>query len=71
MNKDFHLILDTAKLLNVLMPATMASFGVNSMEWTYNPDADFSAVIRRMEEFAQISATPRELPLAKTNFASK
>lgn len=71
MNKDFHLILDTAKLLNVLMPATMASFGVNSMEWTYNPDADFSAVIHRMEEFAQISETPRELPLANTNSASK
>ncbi len=54
MNKDFRLILEKAKLLNVLMPATMAAFGVNSMEWMDSPEADFSAVIRRMEKLAHI-----------------
>jgi 3-hydroxyisobutyrate dehydrogenase-like beta-hydroxyacid dehydrogenase len=54
MNKDFHLILEKAKSLNVSMPATNAAFGINSMEWTANPDADFSAVVRRMEELAQV-----------------
>jgi len=55
MNKDFHLILETAKLLNVLMPATVAAFGVNCMELVDNPEADFSAVIRRMELLAHVS----------------
>jgi 3-hydroxyisobutyrate dehydrogenase-like beta-hydroxyacid dehydrogenase len=55
MNKDFRLILEKAKKLNVLMPATMAAFGVNAMELSDNPDADFSAVIRKMEELAQVS----------------
>jgi 3-hydroxyisobutyrate dehydrogenase-like beta-hydroxyacid dehydrogenase len=54
MNKDFRLILQKAKSLNVQMPATIAAFGVNSMEWTDHPDADFSAVIRRMEQLAHI-----------------
>jgi 3-hydroxyisobutyrate dehydrogenase-like beta-hydroxyacid dehydrogenase len=54
MNKDFRLILEKAKLLNVQMPATIAAFRVNSMEWTDHPDADFSAVIRRMEELAEV-----------------
>jgi 3-hydroxyisobutyrate dehydrogenase-like beta-hydroxyacid dehydrogenase len=57
MNKDFRLILEKAKLLNVPMPATIAAFGVNSMEWTDHPDADFSAVIRRMEELAHVKAS--------------
>jgi 3-hydroxyisobutyrate dehydrogenase-like beta-hydroxyacid dehydrogenase len=54
MNKDFRLILEKAKSLNVQMPATIAAFRVNSMEWTDHPDADFSAVIRRMEELAEV-----------------
>jgi 3-hydroxyisobutyrate dehydrogenase-like beta-hydroxyacid dehydrogenase len=57
MNKDFRLILEKAKLLNVQMPATIAAFRVNSMEWTDHPDADFSAVIRRMEELAHVEAS--------------
>jgi 3-hydroxyisobutyrate dehydrogenase-like beta-hydroxyacid dehydrogenase len=54
MNKDFRLILEKAKMLNVQMPATIAAFRVNSMEWADHPDADFSAVIRRMEELADL-----------------
>jgi 3-hydroxyisobutyrate dehydrogenase-like beta-hydroxyacid dehydrogenase len=57
MNKDFHLILETAKSLNVQMPATTAACRVNSMELADNPDADFSAVIRRMEELARLKAS--------------
>lgn len=57
MNKDFRLILEKAKLLNVQMPATIAAFRVNSMEWADHPDADFSAVIRRMEELADLKAS--------------
>jgi 3-hydroxyisobutyrate dehydrogenase-like beta-hydroxyacid dehydrogenase len=53
MHKDFGLILQTAKSLNVQMPATIAAFRVNSMEWAENPGADFSAVIRRMEELSE------------------
>jgi 3-hydroxyisobutyrate dehydrogenase-like beta-hydroxyacid dehydrogenase len=54
MNKDFRLILETAKSRDVQMPATLAAFRTNSMEWADNPDADFSAVIRRMEELANV-----------------
>lgn len=54
MNKDFQLILETARLLNILMPATLASFGVNAMEMTDDPETDFSAVIRHMEILAQL-----------------
>jgi 3-hydroxyisobutyrate dehydrogenase-like beta-hydroxyacid dehydrogenase len=57
MNKDFRLILEKAKLLDVQMPATIAAFRVNSMEWADHPDADFSAVIRRMEELAHVKAS--------------
>jgi 3-hydroxyisobutyrate dehydrogenase-like beta-hydroxyacid dehydrogenase len=57
MNKDFRLILGKAKSLNVPMPATIAAFHLNSMEWAENPDADFSAVIRRMEELAHVEAS--------------
>lgn len=57
MNKDFRLILEKAKSLNVPMPATTAAFGVNSMEWSDNPEADFSAVVRRMEELAHVRAS--------------
>jgi 3-hydroxyisobutyrate dehydrogenase-like beta-hydroxyacid dehydrogenase len=57
MNKDFRLILETATSPNVQMPATIAAFRVNSMEWADHPDADFSAVIRRMEELAHVKAS--------------
>jgi hypothetical protein len=39
------------------MPATTAAFRVNSMEWADNPEADFSAVVRRMEELAHVRAS--------------
>jgi 3-hydroxyisobutyrate dehydrogenase-like beta-hydroxyacid dehydrogenase len=57
MNKDFRLILETAKLRDVQMPATVEAFRVNSMEWADHPTADFSAVIRRMEELAHVKAS--------------
>jgi 3-hydroxyisobutyrate dehydrogenase-like beta-hydroxyacid dehydrogenase len=57
MNKDFHLILETAKLLNVEMPSTKAAFRINSLESADNPNADFSVVIRRMEELAHVKAS--------------
>ena len=37
--------------------ATIAAFRVNSTECAENPDADFSAVIRRMEELAQVKVS--------------
>jgi 3-hydroxyisobutyrate dehydrogenase/glyoxylate/succinic semialdehyde reductase len=49
MNKDFHLILQTAKLLNLVLPATAAAFEVNSAALRQDPGADFSFVIRQME----------------------
>jgi 3-hydroxyisobutyrate dehydrogenase-like beta-hydroxyacid dehydrogenase len=49
MNKDFHLILQTAKLLNLVLPATAAAFEVNSAALRQDPGADFSSVIRQME----------------------
>lgn len=66
MHKDFQLILEMAKLLNVLMPATTAAFGINSMELVDHPEADFSAVIRRMELLAHAGALAdsRETPTA-------
>jgi 3-hydroxyisobutyrate dehydrogenase len=72
MNKDFRLILEKAKSVNVLMPATTAAFTVNSIESMDNPDADFSTVIRRMEELAQLqSASGRvdKTPMADSDAA--
>lgn len=57
MNKDFHLILEKAKSLNVPMPATMAAYNVNSMESGDNPEQDFSAVIRRIEQLAHAGSS--------------
>jgi 3-hydroxyisobutyrate dehydrogenase-like beta-hydroxyacid dehydrogenase len=56
MNKDFQLILKAAQQEHVSMPATEAAFRVNSDELTNNDEEDFSAVLRRMEEVAGISA---------------
>jgi hypothetical protein len=38
------------------MPATASASHINSMELAESPDADFSAVIRRMEELAKVRA---------------
>jgi 3-hydroxyisobutyrate dehydrogenase-like beta-hydroxyacid dehydrogenase len=54
MNKDFQLILDAAAEGRVFMPVTEAAFYVNSDELERNAEQDFSAVLRRMEEFAGI-----------------
>ena len=56
MNKDFQLILDAAAQEHVPMPATEAAFRVNADELTNGDDEDFSAVVRRMEEAADVAA---------------
>ncbi len=50
MNKDFQLILATAKSSNLVLPVTVAAFEVNSAAMKEDPDADFSSVIRQMEK---------------------
>jgi 3-hydroxyisobutyrate dehydrogenase-like beta-hydroxyacid dehydrogenase len=57
MNKDFQLILKAAKQGHVSMPATEAAFRVNSDELATHNEEDFSAVLRRMEEVAGITAS--------------
>jgi 3-hydroxyisobutyrate dehydrogenase-like beta-hydroxyacid dehydrogenase len=56
MNKDFQLILKAAGQGHLPMPATEAAFRVNSDELAHNDEEDFSAVLRRMEEVAGITA---------------
>jgi len=56
MHKDFQLILKAAAQQHLPMPATEAAFRVNSDELAHNDEADFSAVLRRMEEVAGITA---------------
>jgi glyoxylate/succinic semialdehyde reductase len=50
MNKDFRLILQLAGEVHALMPATAASFQVNSQAMAAHADQDFSAVIKVMEQ---------------------
>jgi 3-hydroxyisobutyrate dehydrogenase len=59
MNKDFQLILNEAAQEHINMPATEAAFRVNSMELAQNGEADFSAVVRQMEEVAGMAAHSR------------
>jgi len=54
MNKDFHLILETAAEAKVPMPATAASFQMNAAEFNSGDDEDFSAVIPLMERLAHL-----------------
>jgi 3-hydroxyisobutyrate dehydrogenase-like beta-hydroxyacid dehydrogenase len=56
MNKDFQLILKAAAQAHLPMPATDAAFRVNSDELAHNDEQDFSAVLRRMETVAGITA---------------
>ena len=56
MNKDFRLILETAAHLGVPMPAVAASFPINAAEFVDHPDHDFSAVIHRMEDLANVDS---------------
>jgi 3-hydroxyisobutyrate dehydrogenase-like beta-hydroxyacid dehydrogenase len=57
MNEDFCVMLDRAGSPDVQMPATIAELRVNSTEWADNPDADFTAVIRRWEELGHLTAS--------------
>jgi 3-hydroxyisobutyrate dehydrogenase len=59
MNKDFHLILETAAEAKVPMPATAASFQMNAAEFSSGDDEDFSAVIALMERLAHLSSPSR------------
>jgi 3-hydroxyisobutyrate dehydrogenase-like beta-hydroxyacid dehydrogenase len=50
MNKDFHLILQLASEVHAFMPATSASFQVNSEAMATHADQDFSVVMKLMED---------------------
>jgi 3-hydroxyisobutyrate dehydrogenase len=54
MNKDFHLILETAAAAQVPMPATAAAFQMNVAELGESNEEDFSAVIKLMERLARL-----------------
>jgi 3-hydroxyisobutyrate dehydrogenase-like beta-hydroxyacid dehydrogenase len=57
MNKDFGLVLETAAAASVPMPATAAAFRINADEFREGKEEDFSAVITRMENLAQVNTT--------------
>ena len=62
MNKDFRLILETAKSSHLRLPATAAAYEVNSAAMEEDPASDISSVIRYMEnlvskDFAQAEKT--------------
>jgi 3-hydroxyisobutyrate dehydrogenase-like beta-hydroxyacid dehydrogenase len=56
MNKDFRLILETAAAVRAPMPAASAAFPINAAEYVEHPDDDFSAVIRLMEDLANVNS---------------
>src|ERR1700686_2612933 len=56
MNKDFRLILETALAVRAPMPVAAAAFPINNAEFVGHPDHDFSAVIDRMEELANVNS---------------
>jgi len=56
MHKDFQLILKAAAREHLSMPLTEAAFRVNSDELAHSAEEDFSAVLRRMEDIAGITA---------------
>jgi 3-hydroxyisobutyrate dehydrogenase-like beta-hydroxyacid dehydrogenase len=56
-NENFCFMPDRAGSRDVQMPTTIAEVRVNSTEWAGNPDADFSAVIRRWEELGRLEAS--------------
>jgi 3-hydroxyisobutyrate dehydrogenase-like beta-hydroxyacid dehydrogenase len=55
MNKDFQLILKAAAEAHTHMSASEAAFRVNSEELAHPNEDNFSAVLRRMEEVANIA----------------
>lgn len=58
MNKDFRLILEKAAEVRALMPVTASAFEINAIESSAGEDEDFSAVIRTMEQLAELDSTP-------------
>ena len=56
MNKDFRLILETAAAVRAPMPTAAAAFPINAAEFVDHPDDDFSAVIRLMENLANVNS---------------
>jgi 3-hydroxyisobutyrate dehydrogenase len=55
-NKDFRLILEIATAVHAPMPTTAAAFPINAAEFADHPDYDFSAVIRLMEDLANVNS---------------
>jgi 3-hydroxyisobutyrate dehydrogenase-like beta-hydroxyacid dehydrogenase len=54
MRKDFGLVLAAAAQFGLSMPATEAAAAINSAEAASESEEDFSAVIRRMEQSAEL-----------------
>jgi 3-hydroxyisobutyrate dehydrogenase len=57
MNKDFGLVLETARAARVPMPATAAAFQMNVAELSEGIEEDFSAVITLMEKLARLQTS--------------
>lgn len=55
MHKDFGLILDAAARSGLALPGTEAAASVNAAEAASGGEVDFSAVIRRMEQQAELA----------------
>jgi 3-hydroxyisobutyrate dehydrogenase-like beta-hydroxyacid dehydrogenase len=70
MNKDFRLILETAVAVRAPMPTTAAAFPINNAEFVGHPDHDFSAVIDRMEDLANINPAKPKSEKEPTQLAS-
>jgi 3-hydroxyisobutyrate dehydrogenase-like beta-hydroxyacid dehydrogenase len=67
MNKDFRLVLDTAAAVRAPMPTAASAFAINNAEFADHPEHDFSAVIDRMENLANVnSAQLRWTSVAKS-----
>ena len=60
MHKDFSLVLSQAYDLSVSMPATAAAQQMYTAAMAKGMDADFSIMIKFMEELAALSALPEE-----------
>lgn len=67
MNKDFHLILETAAQMKVPMPATAAAFQMNSAAFGGEGEPDFSIVVELMERLARL----RPIEGEQTDVAAK
>ena len=60
MHKDFSLVLSQASDLSVPMPATAAAQQMSTAAMAKGMDADFSIMIKFMEELAGLSTLPQE-----------